>query len=106
MDISIEGGYIKVKDGYEHGDGNFHIESIKATYGVDREDTPGIYRMTNLELNSPADSNINEEAQRLIWNHLCDREYNNADDSGSYRKEAKQDIMQFIGVQANQVVIK
>lgn len=106
MDINIEDGCIKVTDYDTETDKSYPIENITAEYGVDREAVLGVYRMTGLEIESTAESYINEEAKNIIWDKLCDREYNDADDSGRYRKEAKRDIAEFTGVKSDQIVIE
>ena len=108
MRIKIRNGNIVIEvDEYNREtDMNFPIQNIWAKYGVDRENVLVIYRMMDMDLKSTAPSDINEEAKLLIWNNLCDLEYNDAGDSGSYRVIAKKDIMQFTGVTSDIIVIE
>lgn len=84
-----QNGYISVK---------YDISYINATFSEDREDLPGVCRITGIEIECDGDipDEILSDVQSTIFNHFADKEYFSEDPN--WRKQAEEDISDYTGV--------
>lgn len=85
---------------------SYEIESMTVLLEEDRDDMPGILRCTDIFIESNAPGKINSEAQINLYNKFAAEEYNDADGSGSYRKEAQRDIHNATGIEMSRIEIR
>ncbi|MCI7106732.1 MAG: hypothetical protein MR945_02475 [Agathobacter sp.] len=81
--------------GYKYNDNEYDISFITATYSEDRDNTPGVCRLTELEIEFDQDISDNDqtEIENEIFNHFAEDEYFTED--GSWRTEAENDIREY-----------
>ena len=77
---------------------NAKISCINATFGEDRKNVIGVYRMTNVKIE--CDDNIPHKIisgiQNQIFNHFAAEEYNTED--SDWKNNAANDIREYTGV--------
>ncbi|MBD5410039.1 MAG: hypothetical protein HDR53_03015 [Treponema sp.] len=74
----------------------YSIESVEASYGYDMHDVNNVRRMTSLEIESDAPSEINVEVECQCFNKLCEEEFGDEDECWS--ENAKKSIKECLGV--------
>lgn len=89
--------------GYKLKNGNivcngrtYSIESVEASYGYDIPDVNNVRRMTNLEIESDAPSEINTEVEHQCFNKLCEEGFCEEDECWS--EDAIKRIKECLGV--------
>ncbi|MDE6244436.1 MAG: hypothetical protein K2M50_02130 [Treponemataceae bacterium] len=76
--------------------GTYSIEGVEASYGYDISGVNNVRRMTSLEIESDAPSEINSEVECQCFNKLCEDEFGDEDECWS--ENAIKRIKKFLGV--------
>ena len=98
MKYKLENGSI-VCDG-----GTYPIKNAGASYGYDMPNVNNVLRMTGLEIESDAPSEINSEVERQCFNKLCDEPFVEEDERWS--ENAIKSIKECLGVDDDKINIE
>lgn len=76
--------------------GTYSIEGVEASYGYDIPNVNNVRRMTSLEIESDAPSEINAEVENRYFNKLCEEQF--VDEDECWSENAKKSIKECLGV--------
>lgn len=90
----------------ENETNSYVIEQITADYKEDIANVIGVVRCTAITIKSNAPLVHNSRAQIELYNIFADIEYNDANNDGSYVKNAKKAISKRTGVDISRIEIE
>lgn len=85
---------------------SYEIEQITASFEEDINGVIGVFRCTGIEIESEAPTELNAQAETMLYNEFADIEYNDANGDGSYTEKAKSDISERTGLDSSQIEVE
>lgn len=85
---------------------SYEIEQITASFEEDINGVIGVLRCTGIEIESEAPTELNAQAETMLYNEFADIEYDDANSDGSYMEQAKSDISKRTGVDSSQIEVE